>query len=115
MMLDNKAILVQANALITKGNNEGFLDFCTDDIVWEFVGDQTIIGKEAIREYMKAAYVEPPKFDVESLIAEGEFVTAIGKISMKDENGKMIDYAYCDVWQFSDGKMAALKAFVIKI
>ena len=57
---------------------------------------------------------EPPKFMVENLIAEGEFVTALGTISMKDEDGKMVDYSYCDVWRFRDGKMIELKAFVIK-
>ena len=113
MNLNNKAILEKANAAVTEGDNEGFLAFCTDDTEWTFVGDQTLRGKEAVRQYMAEAYVEPPKFMVEHLIAEGEFVTAVGKISMKDKNGKMTDYTYCDVWRFREGKMAELKAFVI--
>ena len=115
MVEDNKAILEKANEAITKGDNEGFLSFCTDDTEWTFIGDKTLRGKEAVRQYMATAYVEPPKFMVENLIAEGEFVTALGKISMKDEDGKMVDYSYCDVWRFRDGKMAELKAFVIEI
>lgn len=111
---NNKAILEKANAAVTAGDNEGFLSFCTDDTEWIFIGDKTLRGKEAVRQYMATAYLEPPKFEVENLIAEGEFVTAIGKISMKDEEGKMTDYDYCDVWQFRDGRMAVLKAFVIK-
>ncbi len=63
---------------------------------------------------MATAYVEPPKFMVENLIGEGDFVTAIGKISMLDDDGKMADFLYCDVWRFRDGKMDELKAFVIK-
>lgn len=114
MNFDNKAILEKANAAIVEGNNEGFLSFCTDDTEWTFVGDKTLRGKEAVRQYMAVAYVEPPKFAVENLIAEGEFVTAIGKISMKNEEGKMVNYSYCDVWRFRDGKMAELKAFVIE-
>jgi ketosteroid isomerase-like protein len=114
MNLNNKAILETANAAVTQGDNEGFLSFCTDDVTWEFVGDQTLEGKEAIRQYMKTTYLEPPQFMVENLIAEGEFVTAIGKISLKDEDGKMIHYSYCDVWRFRDGKMAELKVFVIE-
>ncbi len=114
MGLNNKAILEKANAAITEGNHEGFLSFCTDDTEWTFVGDQTLHGKEAVRQYMAKAYAEPPTFIVEKLIAEAEFVTATGKISMKDEHGKMIDYAYCDVWRFRDGKMAELTAFVIE-
>lgn len=114
MNLTNKAILEKANAAITEGDNEGFLSFCTDDTEWTFVGDKTLRGKEAVRRYMAMAYVEPPKFMVENLIAEGEFVTALGKISMKDENREMVDYSYCDVWRFRNGKLAELKAFVIE-
>jgi len=114
MNFDHKAILTAANAAITNGDNEGFLSFCTDDTEWTFVGEQTLKGKEAVRQYMAVAYVEPPKFLVENLIADGAFVTAIGKISMKNEDGKTVDYSYCDVWRFRDGKMAELKAFVIE-
>lgn len=113
MSITNKAILEKANAAITEGDNEGFLSFCTDDTEWTFVGDRTLRGKEAVRQYMATAYAEPPKFIVENMIAEGEFVTALGRISLKNEDGKMVDYAYCDVWRFRDGKMAELKAFVI--
>ena len=112
--MNNKAILEKANAAITAGDNEGFLSFCTEDTEWTFVGDKTLRGKEAIRQYMATAYVEPPKFMVENLIAEGEFVTAVGKISMKNEEGKRIDYSYCDVWRFREDKMVELKAFVIE-
>ena len=113
-MENNKAILEKANAAITTGNNEGFLAFCTEDTKWTFVGDKVLDGKEAVRQWMRTAYAEPPTFMVENLIAEGDFVTALGRISMKDENGEMADYTYCDVWQFREGKMAALQAFVIK-
>lgn len=115
MNSDNKAVLLKANAAVTKGDNEGFLSFCTENIRYEFVGDQIFTGKEAVRAYMKAAYVEPPVFDVDTLIAQNDFVVAIGKISMKDERRKMINYSYCDVWRFEDGKMAELKAFVIEL
>ena len=115
MSLNNKAILEKANAAVAAGDNEGFLSFCTDDVEWTFVGDRILHGKEAVRQYMATAYVEPPTFMVENLIAEGEFVTALGKISMKDENGRMADYSYCDVWRFRDGRMAELKAFVIEV
>ena len=114
MIENNKAVLEKANAAITEGDYEGFLSHCTEDTKWVFVGDRILQGKEAVRQYMATTYLAPPKFTVENLIAEGDFVTAIGKINMKDENGETASYIYCDVWQFRDGKMAELKAFVIK-
>lgn len=113
--MNNKAILERANAAVSAGDHEGFLSFCTDDVEWTFVGEQVLRGKQAIREYMATAYLEPPKFIVEKLIAEDDFVTSVGKISLKDQNGAMVDYSYCDVWRFRDGKMCELEAFVIEI
>jgi len=114
MAESNKEILVKANAAISEGDYEGFLSHCTDNTEWTFIGDKTLQGKEAVRQWMATNYVEPPKFMVENLIAGEDYVTAIGKISLKDKDGKTAQYSYCDVWRFQNGKMAGLKAFVIK-
>jgi ketosteroid isomerase-like protein len=111
----NKAILQQANAAVAKGDHEGFLSHCTEDVEWTFVGDRTLKGKEAVRQYMKATYVEPPRFRVDHLIAEGDFVTALGDIELKDESGKWVRFAYCDVWRLRGDKLAGLRAFVVEI
>lgn len=114
MSTNHKAVLEQANAAITDGDVEGFLALCTDDTEWTFVGDRTLMGKDAVRRWMADAYREPPKFRVERMIAEDEFVTAIGEITLKDEHGKAAHHAYCDVWRFENGRMAALQAYVIE-
>ena len=111
----NKSILNRANAAVVAGDHEGFLAHCTEDVVWTFVGDQTLSGKEAVRQYMNATYVEPPRFRVDHLIAEHDFVTAMGEIDLKDGPGKVVRYAYCDVWRIRDGKLAELKAFVVEL
>ena len=111
----NKSILEKANAAITKGDYEGFLLWCAEETEWTFVGDKTLKGKEAVRQWMAETYLEPPEFKVTNLIAEGDFVTAIGDITMKDEDGNPALYSYSDTWRFSDGKIVGLSAFVIKI
>jgi uncharacterized protein (TIGR02246 family) len=110
----NKAVLEKANAAIAAGDTEGFLSSCTDDIVWTTIGDSTLHGKQAVRQWMATAYREPPQFTVTNLIAEGDYVTALGDITVKDNGGEGVLHSYCDVWRFRGGKMAELKAFVIK-
>jgi uncharacterized protein len=110
----HKAILEKANAAIVEGDFEGFLKFCTEDTEWTFVGDRTLKGKEAVRQWMATTYKEPPVFKVRHLIAEGDFVTAVGEITLKDDDGKAGTHAYCDVWRFRDGRMAQLQAFVVE-
>jgi ketosteroid isomerase-like protein len=114
MHLSNKSILLSANEAVSAGDNEGFLSYCTDDVKWEFIGDIILEGKDAVRQYMQETYIDPPQFKVENLIEDGEFVTAIGQISLKDIDGNLIDYTYCDVWRLRAGKLSELKAFVIK-
>ena len=114
MSKSHKEILEKANAAITNGDFEGFLSLCTEDTVWTFEGDRTLRGKAAVREWMATTYREPPKFQVHRMIAEGDFVAALGEITLKNEAGKAVQHAYCDVWQFRDGMMAELQAFVIE-
>ena len=109
----NKAILEAANAAVTRGDNEDFLAHCADDIVWTTVGGDTLEGKAAVRQWMAEAYVEPPEFSVRHMVAEGDFVVALGEIMVKDDDGKLSPHAYSDVWRFREGKMVELRAFVI--
>lgn len=114
MSENNKAILEAANAAIAQGDYEKFLSFCADDTEWTFVGDKTLKGKAAVRQWMATEYVEPPLNVVANLIAEGDFVTALGDLTVKDEDGNAAHYSYCDIWRFRGGKMVELRAFVIK-
>ncbi len=106
----NKEILKKGNIAIAEGNSDGMLSFCADNTERTFIGNRTLKGKEAVRQYMAMEYIEPPKFTVTNLIAEDNFVTAVGEITLKDKDGKEVLYAYCDIWRFSDGKIAELKA-----
>lgn len=114
MPQSNREVLERANAAITQGDYEGFLSFCTEDTQWCFLGEQTLDGKDAVRQWMARTYQEPPQFEVQRMIAEGDTLAAIGEITLKDEAGKAVRHAYCDVWRLRDGKLAELKAFVVE-
>lgn len=114
MKENNKQILEKANAAISRGDYEGFLSFCTEDTVWNFIGEQVLNGKEAVRKYMAEVYKEPPGFIVNKLLADDDHIVAVGKIKLKDKHGLMAEYSYCDVWRLRDGKLHELNAFVVE-
>jgi len=111
----NKNVLQQANAAVSRGDNEGFLAYCTEDLVWSTVGGDTLRGKEAVRAWMVDGYAEPPTFTVRELIAEGDMVAALGDIESTGDDGQPVQNAYCDVWRLRDGKLAELRAFVVPV
>ena len=113
MSEENKAVLRQANAAVRAGDNEGFLAFCAHDIVWSTVGGETLHGIEAVRQQISKDYVAPPDFTVEQMIADGDYVVALGKLATKDVHGAAVQNDYCDVWRVDNGKLAELRAFVV--
>ena len=113
--MTNKQILQKANEAVSNGDNEGFLAWCTNDTVWNFLGDVTLRGKEQVRQWMAENYLEPPINNVTNLLADGNFVIATGTITVKDKDGKATVSAYADVWRFEGGKMAEVNAYVVEV
>jgi ketosteroid isomerase-like protein len=115
MSVKNKELIEKVNAAFTKGDNEGFLSFCAEDVEWTMVGDKAVKGKDAIRKWMASmGNMEPPKFTVNHIIAEGDFGMAYGDMTMKDKDGKAVPYSYCDIYRFRDNKIVELRSYVIK-
>lgn len=111
----NKQIVEKINDAFINGNTEGFLEYCAEDVVWSMIGETRKEGKTAIREWMAAMKdIEPPKFTVDEIIAEGESVACRGDMTMKDENGVEGKYSYVDFYRFSDGKVVELNSYIVK-
>ena len=107
-------VLIEANTAVSRGDHAGFLAHCIDDVVWHFVGDRTITGKEAIRRFMDETYVHPPEVVVDRLIADADQLVAIGTITLIAADGTRTTSDYSDAWRLRDGKLAELHAFVIE-
>jgi uncharacterized protein len=111
----NKEIVKQVDASFENHELEGFLSHCAEDIEWTMVGEKTTAGKDAVREWMTSmGGHEAPKINSRNLIAEGEMVAAHGEMAMKNESGETVNYTYCDIYRFKDGKISELTSFVVK-
>lgn len=110
----NKETVKQVDAAFSENNLEGFLEHCAEEIVWTIPGDRVVEGKDKIRQFMtEMKGMEPPKIRNKNTIAEGGLVAANGKMTMK-EDGKDVQYSYCDVYRFDDGKIVELNSYVVK-
>lgn len=115
MSESNKAIVEKVNTAFAENKMEDFLSECADDLVWNMVGENITTGKDKVREYMASMDdMEPPKFTVAKIIAEGDSIVCWGDMSMKGQDGVEGNYSYCDVYEFSAGKITRLDSYVVK-
>ena len=114
MPVKNKEVIEKVNAAFARGDVEAILSYCADDFTWTMVGEKPVKGKAAVREWMRSGPSEPPQFTVDAVLADGDFVTAFGDMTMKEKDGAVVPYSYCDVYRFSGDRIVELKAFVIK-
>ena len=115
----NIEIVKQANALLTDGKNAEFILMCAEDIEWTLLSDTptTMKGRDAITAFMAStspAGSDSPRFTVKNMIGDGEVVMSNGEMNMKGKDGETVPYAYCDIYQFQDGKIAKLLTFMNK-
>ena len=108
----HKRVLQAANDAVASGDYAGFLEHCTEDTVWNFMGDRTLRGKTEVLQWMEATYIHPPKNSVDRMIAEGDSVVAIGRITTTDGTTETTS-EYCDVWALRHGKLDVVHAFVV--
>ena len=64
---------------------------------------------ETHKQLLQAANSAISKFEVNHLISEGDWLTALGEITSKDDEGNEVRYAYCDVWRFEGDKLARVQ------
>jgi len=110
----HRQTLQRLNESVLRLDFEAAVQLCTEDTVWIFEGDRTLTGRQQVREWMAATYLDPPVLNVERVIGDGEFLVAIGDIVVSDSRGAPIKSRYADVWRFSDGLLAELHAFVVE-
>lgn len=121
MSLEHKETVGRAVAALGRGDVEGFLADATEDFAFSLAGQppggNTLEGKQLLIEFLTelfgsrlegGAIVMTP----ENMIAEGSFVVEQARGRATTVEGEAYDNVYCRVWQFREGKIAALTEFM---
>ncbi len=117
MSATNKSIVQDINDAFSTNEIGRFLDHCSDQIVWTMVDKPSLHGKQAIRDFMDSMSepVAPPKMYLNRIIAEGNMVAADGGMEMKNADGSDYRGAFCDIYQFKDGKIEELISYIVDL
>jgi ketosteroid isomerase-like protein len=110
-----KQTIQEINDAFSKNDVARFLDCCNEDISWTIEGEGSLQGKSEIREFLeKHSSSAPPQFYDCRIIEEGNTAACVGKMRMKMPDSQEAVYAFCDIYEFSGGKVADLRSFCVK-
>jgi ketosteroid isomerase-like protein len=115
----NRARLEHVFAETAKGNGRAFLDAFAEDANWTITGttgwSKTYRGKPAILNDLIAplrrVLATPLKTHARRFIAEGDIVVVEARGQNVTRDGKLYENDYCYVFEFRDGKVAALTEY----
>ncbi|WP_027963629.1 nuclear transport factor 2 family protein [Halalkalibacillus halophilus] len=107
------------NKAFMTGNIEFILESVTDDVTWTMVGQDTIEGKEDLKEALSnmgdSSHFE---LEIHHTITHGLEASVDGTIKVKHAGSDEVKtYGFCDVYKLNkhkEGKIKELTSYVVK-
>jgi len=113
METTNNQLLVEISEEFAKGNLEFASAYLADDIKWNILGDNPIIGKKEVLEVSKMLQLESfPVITLKNIVPERDYVYIETTGKVKTRNGKPYNQTYCDVFKFKDGKLKEITTYL---
>ncbi|PAV30961.1 hypothetical protein CIL05_04400 [Virgibacillus profundi] len=111
-----KQQLKDFNIAFAKNDLEFLMEYVTDDIIWNIVGEKQIKGKENFEEELRKMNTDiAEELQMTNIITHGKTGAVNGVLRFD----KKKNYSFCDVYTFSSaGKKAKIKeitSYVIEV
>jgi len=117
---ENKQLIQDILRDLSNGNYETFFESMSDDMKWTWMGSdnlsKTFNGKkEVVNELwgsVKTSIVQPFKFIIDRIIAEGDYVVIEGIGQNMTVEGKFYNNKYCWVCHIKDKKLKEVHEYM---
>lgn len=114
-MTNKKTIDLYMDAF-SKHDHQTILSCLTDDVIWEIHGHRKLQGKEKFdAEIENEAFEGKPEIKLNRMTEENNVVIAEGTVLAKPKNQDAILLAFCDVFEFENGKIKKLTSYLSPI
>ncbi|SEP99084.1 nuclear transport factor 2 family protein [Piscibacillus halophilus] len=119
MATERQKFFEEFNQAFMTGDVDFILDSVTDDVRWEMVGDDMIVGKEALREALGGVKTNDTfKLTIYNTITHGTAASVNGVITFTTKEGEHKKFGFCDVYRLSShksGKIKELTSYVVEM
>ncbi|WP_422123260.1 nuclear transport factor 2 family protein [Planococcus sp. X10-3] len=107
------------NAAFFQGDQDFIEEHVTDDVVWSIVGTESVKGKQGLLDAaFGIADFNNTEYNIESVICNKGEAAVKGVTKRTDENGKVRNFCYCDVYTLDTEqpeKVKSIITFVIEL
>lgn len=110
---NNKDVIEFYMESFRETNHEKILSCLTDDVEWNIHGHRHLKGKEKFdAEIENENFEGKPEITLHRMIEENNIVVAEGTVLAKPKNNSPVLLAFCDVFEFRDGKIKKLTSYL---
>jgi ketosteroid isomerase-like protein len=92
--------------------------YLLEDVRWDVVGDKPVVGKEAVvaacgqsADYLAGVTTRFTKFKV----VVGADSVVVDSVAEYDDGGESSSVASCDIYDFTDGRVAAITSYTVEL
>ena len=113
-MTTNKQTVQRYMEGFNNSDHVKILSCLKEDVIWEMPGVYLHTGKTAFdKEINNEAFIGSPAISNIRMFEESDVVIAEGKVNCMQKDGKMMDAAFCDVFEMDKGLISKLTSYVV--
>ena len=90
-----------------------------DDVRWELVGEETLVGRQAVIDACEATLAELGQGSAEFLrfvvVADGDHAAVDTVTRYTDAEGRVGSVSSCDVYEFRDDRLVAVRSYAVEL
>ena len=90
-----------------------------DDVRWDLVGEETLVGRQAVIDACEATLAELGQGSAEFLrfvvVAEGDNAAVDAVTRYTDGEGRVGSVSSCDVYEFRDDRLVAIRSYAVEL
>ena len=109
-MREKEEFIRDFNEAFSRNDMDFILNNMSDDIAWEFVGEKTMEGKDAVKEFMKPmSSVETLEMQLFQIITHGRTAAVNGRMKIKEPSGEIKSFGFADFYVLNGLKSPKIK------
>ena len=112
--MSHRKIVMEIVSAFDNNDIEAILSCVTDDIEWHMLGDQTVSGKENLRQFFTDhADMKMVSSTKNHIIIEGDSVSIDGDVHCSDGKTKDFHFHYCDIYDIENEKIKRITTYTV--